>query len=176
MTTEFYPGQLDQGKRIIKRIRKLNVLEGKEYEFLLGALRQATMHVALTQARQANHSPEVAMMIAQEARARVQEVPAEAVPGRRLYMLMVANGSRPGRVKSEVDGLLDMLFSIATDSAKDDQWIVDLKGKLERTRVVDFGDDHLPGGRHSKIMYDCASAAIGQVPTVTEGVVLPKGI
>lgn len=154
MKSENYPGELDQGKRIIKRLKKSGVAENAQYEFLFGALQQAVVRVTMIQARQAGRTTSVAMMMATEARSRVAQAEPGPILGRRLYDLMVANGSTPGRVKRDVDGLLDMLFKDILPAATEDEgWVSRAKSNFQKIRVYDVGDDHLPGGRETKVKF-----------------------
>lgn len=98
--------EINQGKRLLKRMHKCGVRPGAEYGFLLQALKNAAAVVALDQAKGHGASPEGATASAVAAMQRIKVADISGHPGRDLYALLVANGASPGRCKAELDKVL----------------------------------------------------------------------
>lgn len=115
METEYEPElwEVNQGKRLIKRLRKVNVRPGEEYDFLLGAMRSCAMGLIVQQAQAAGASAEDATGFAVAANDAIKVPEKTGHPGRDLYLLLLNNGAAPGRVKSAMDCVLAATFGWA---------------------------------------------------------------
>lgn len=98
--------EVNQGKRLIKRLHKVGVRKGSELPFLTQALKTAAATVAVDYAKGLGATPEAASLAALEAVAKVKEVQPSSSVGFDLCRLLMANGAVVGRVKSELDKVL----------------------------------------------------------------------
>lgn len=106
MTEVINSWEVNQGKRLIKRLRSSGVIAGMELAFLHQALMTAAAAVAVDTAKgeglSAEESTERAMAMMQS----IKHVEPSGHMGLDCYRILVANGSAPGRVKSELDKVL----------------------------------------------------------------------
>lgn len=98
---------INQGKRLIKRMRKLNVIPGREYPMLLDIVKQAYLKDRLNLWREANLPADAAMKMAMDDVAAMKIPVTTGHAGRDLFELLVSIGVPPGRCKSALDELID---------------------------------------------------------------------
>lgn len=96
----------NQGKRLIKRLRKCGVAVGNELEFLTQALRTSAATVSVDFAKGQGKTPEEATAAALEAMGKVKAVEPSDNLGFDLARLLMVNGAAAGRVKAELDKVL----------------------------------------------------------------------
>lgn len=98
--------EVNQGKRLLKRLKSVGVKPGDELAFVLQALRTSAATVEVAKAKRDGKSPEESTGLALEAVARVKVVEGSGHNGLDVYRLLVENGAAPGRVKAELDKVL----------------------------------------------------------------------
>lgn len=98
--------EVNQGKRLIKRLHKCGVRPGQEFDFLLHAIKTSEATIAVDQAKGQGSTPEAATAAAMAAMDRVKTVERTGHVGCDLFRLMVENGASPGRVKTNLDKVL----------------------------------------------------------------------
>ena len=97
---------LFRSKRLIKRLRSSGVMAGMELAFLHQALMTAAAAVAVDQAKGEGLSAEDSTARAMAMMQSIKHVEPSGHMGLDCYRILVANGSAPGRVKSELDKVL----------------------------------------------------------------------
>lgn len=101
-------GWVNQGKRLVKRLEKLDVPQSKQFAFLKGLLESNLTAQRVSHYRAQGSDVMAAMTYAlSDVKAKADKLPEFYGPlGRDLYMLCVHYGAIPGRVKSFVDDQL----------------------------------------------------------------------
>ena len=98
--------EVNQGKRLIKRLKSVGVTSGDELAFVVQALRTSAATVEVAKAKRDGKTPEESTAIAMEAVGRIKLVEGTGHHGLDVYRLLVENGAAPGRVKAELDKVL----------------------------------------------------------------------
>lgn len=98
--------EVNQGKRLLKRLKAVGVKPGEELSFTLQALITSAATVAVAKSKRDGEAPEKATEAAMAAMGTIKPVAASNHPGVDLVNLMVVNGAAPGRVKAELDKVL----------------------------------------------------------------------
>lgn len=98
--------EINQGKRLLKRMHKCGVQKGLEFQFLFQALKNAAAVVAVDIAKGQGCTADQATAAALEAMQRVKPVDLGEHSGEACFRLLVENGAAPGRCKSELDKVL----------------------------------------------------------------------
>lgn len=124
--------EVNQGKRLIKRLQKSGVAPGLELAFLHQALMNAAAAVAVDQAKGEGLSAEESTARAMAMMGTIKEVEPSGHMGLDCYRLLVANGSAPGRVKAELDKVL-FVAGISTNAPNDN-------GPLDCIRTITNSD------------------------------------
>lgn len=124
--------EVNQGKRLIKRLHKVNVRPGQEVDFLLGAMRSCAMGLIIEKARAAGASAEDATGFAVAANDAITVPEPTGHTGLDLYRLLMFNGAAPGRVKAALDCVLAATFGWA----KFDQALFSMHSTLGKIEQV----------------------------------------
>jgi len=98
--------EVNQGKRLLKRLHNSGVMVGMELAFLHQALMTAAAAVAVDQAKGEGLSAEDSTARAMAMMSSIKHVEPSGHMGLDCYRILVENGSAPGRVKAELDKVL----------------------------------------------------------------------
>lgn len=98
--------EVNQGKRLLKRLHNSGVMVGMELAFVHQALMTAAAAVAVDQAKGEGLSAEESTERAHAMMTSIKHVEPSGHMGLDCYRILVANGSAPGRVKAELDKVL----------------------------------------------------------------------
>ena len=103
--------EINQGKRLIKRLKKFNCEPGEEYDFLLSAMRTAALNQIIKRAAVAGESLDNALLLAVCANDLISVPKRTPHLGYDLYRLLLSNGAQPGRIKSAMDSVLSAVYN-----------------------------------------------------------------
>lgn len=102
--------EVNQGKRLIKRLRKI-CQPGEEYDFLLSAMRTAAVNMVIKRAAVAGESLDNALVLAVCANDLITVPKRSGFVGFDLTQLLMQNGAAPGRIKAALDSVLLAVYN-----------------------------------------------------------------